>query len=103
MRPASMSHKHLHLLRSLFHDPISGNIHWREIESLLHHLGASVEPVHGARFRVMLNRHEYFIHHPHQSNVFGKEDIKHLREFLSHAGVSPSSYEAQREAGKNDG
>jgi AraC-like DNA-binding protein len=95
-----MSHKHLHLLRSLFQDPPSANIHWREIESLLHHLGAEVQPVHGARFRVVLNRREYFLHHPHQGSVFGRQDIKHLREFLAHAGVSPSAYEAQREAEK---
>ena len=37
-----MSHKHAHLMRSIFQDPPSANIHWREIESLLHHLGAEV-------------------------------------------------------------
>jgi hypothetical protein len=98
-----MSHKHLHLLRSLFQDPPSANIHWREIESLLLHLGADVQPVHGARFRVVLNRHEYFLHHPHQGSVFGRQDIKHLREFLANAGASLSAYEAKREAAKNSG
>ena len=39
-----MSHKHESLLRTIFHDPISGNIHWREVESLLHHVGADIEP-----------------------------------------------------------
>ena len=29
-----MSHKHATQLRSIFHDPISANIHWREVESL---------------------------------------------------------------------
>jgi len=38
-----MSHKHEQLLKTIFHDPISGNIHWREVESLLSHLGAEVE------------------------------------------------------------
>ncbi len=41
-----MSHKPIHLIRAIFHDPVSGNIHWREIESLLHHLGAELG-VHG--------------------------------------------------------
>lgn len=95
-----MSHKHLHLLRSLFQDHASANIHWREIESLLLHLGATVEPVHGARFRVVLNRQEFFLHHPHQGNVFDRQGIKHLREFLARAGVSPSAYEAQHGAEK---
>ena len=89
-----MSHKHRTLLVTIFHDPISSNIHWREVESLLHHLGASVEPAHGARFRVLLNKREYFIHHPHHNTEFGKQDVKHLREFLASAGVTPSSYEA---------
>ena len=57
-----MSHKHAHLMRSIFQDPPSANIHWREIESLLHHLGAEVEPSHGARFKITLNKVEAFLH-----------------------------------------
>jgi hypothetical protein len=52
---------------------------------------------------VVLNRHEYFLHHPHQGSVFGRQDIKHLREFLANAGASLSAYEAKREAAKNSG
>lgn len=88
-----MSSKHRHLLESIFRDPISSNIQWREVESLLHHLGAEVEPGHGARFRVLLNRHEFFLHHPHHSNEFGKQELKYLRECLAGAGVTPSAYE----------
>lgn len=89
-----MSHKHLTLLRTILDAPLSSNTHWREVESLLHHLGASVEPTHGARFRVMLNGVEGFLHHPHNSNVCDKQTIKLLKEFLLHAGVSLSSYES---------
>jgi hypothetical protein len=89
-----MSHKQAQLLRSIFHDPISANIHWREVESLLNHLGATVEAAHGARFHVKLNRAEAYLHHPHHSNVCDRTAIKYLREFLAHAGVSPSAYEA---------
>jgi hypothetical protein len=88
-----MSNKHSNTLRSIFHDPVSGNIHWREVESLLHHLGATVEPSHGARFRCVLNNREFFLSHPHHSNEFGKQEIKHLRECLANAGVTPSSYD----------
>lgn len=90
-----MSH-HSNLLRAIFHDPISGNIHWRDIESLLHHLGASIEPGHGARFRVVLNGMEGFLHHPHHSGVCAKPEIKHIRDYLAKAGVTPARYEAQR-------
>jgi len=90
-----MSHKHLNLLRTIFQDPISGNIHWREVESLLTHLGATIEPSHGARFRVVLNRTEGFLHLPHHGSTCSKQDIKLLREYLAHAGMSPSAYEEQ--------
>ena len=89
-----MSHKHQHLLQTIYHDPISANIHWREIESLLSHLGASVESAHGGRFRVVLNRVEVFLHLPHNNSTCGKQEIKQIREFLAHAGVTLSSYEA---------
>lgn len=88
-----MSHKHQNFLHAIFHDPLSSNIHWREVESLLNHLGATVEPAHGARFRVVLNQREFFLHHPHHSNVCAKQEIKYLRECLASAGVTPSSYD----------
>ena len=53
-----MSSKHRNLLRQVFQDPAPGNIQWREIESLLTHLGADIQPGHGARFHVWLNRRE---------------------------------------------
>ncbi|UCG98150.1 MAG: type II toxin-antitoxin system HicA family toxin [Burkholderiales bacterium] len=93
-----MSHKHEQLLKLIFHDPISGNIHWREIESLLNHLGAEMEPLSGARIRVKLNRAEGILHRPHHSNVMNVQAIKHLREYLGRAGATPSMYEARREA-----
>jgi hypothetical protein len=92
-----MSSKHRNLLRAIFQDPISANIHWREVESLLHHVGADIEPAHGARFRVVLGRFEAFLHHPHQSNVCDRQTIKSLREFLARAGVTPSSYDAGKQ------
>ena len=90
-----MSHKHLKVLQAIFHDPINANIQWREVESLLVHLGASIEPSHGARFRILLNQREFFLHHPHHSNEFGKPEIKYLRECLASAGVTLSSYESR--------
>lgn len=88
-----MSHKHRNVLEAIFRDPLSSNIQWREVESLLNHLGAAVEPNHGARFRIVLNRHEFFIHHPHHGNEFTKQEVKHLREALAGAGVTLSAYE----------
>src|SRR5512134_3028081 len=91
-----MSHKHEQLLRTIFHDPISANIHWREIESLLNHVGADVEPLSGARIRVKLNGAEGILHRPHHGNTLDRSAVRHLREYLAHARMTPSQYEAAR-------
>ena len=93
-----MSRHHANLIRSIFHDPPSGNLHWRDIESLLRHVGAALEPLSGARIRVTLNRMEEVVHRPHHSNVLDSKSILHLRAFLARAGVTPSQYEARGEA-----
>jgi len=93
-----VSHKHEHLLRAIFHDPISANIHWREIESLLGHLNASIEPLSGARIRVVLNGVEGILHRPHHGNTLDKSAVRHLREYLSHARCTPSQYEAAHQS-----
>ena len=89
-----MSRHHAQLIRSIFHDPPSHNIHWRDIESLLHHVGAEVESLSGARIRMKLNRMEGILHRPHHGNALDKSGIVHLREFLARAGVTPSQYES---------
>ena len=94
-----MSRHHTQLLRTIFHDPPSGNVHWRDIESLLRHVSATLEPLSGARFRVRLNRMEGIVHRPHHSNVMDARALLHLRELLARGGVTPSQYEAKDEGG----
>lgn len=90
----AMSHKHENLIRAIFHDPVSGNIQWREVESLLRHLGATVESLAGTRVRVLLNGVEGTLHRPNHGKELGRQDIQHLREYLAHARVTPSAYAA---------
>lgn len=91
-----MSHKHLALMRAVFQDPISTNIHWREVESLLKHLGADFEPAHGGRFRIRLNGQEDFLCAPHHGSACPRDLIKHLREILLRAGLSLAAYETRQ-------
>lgn len=86
-----MSHKHARVLEAIFHDPVSGNIHLRDVESLLHHLGVTIESGHGARMRLLFNKVEGTLSRPHHSGVCEKHDIRHLREFLKAAGIGPHS------------
>jgi len=95
-----MSHKHDNLIQAIFRDPISANMHWREVESLLHHLGAQFEPLTGARTRVTLNGYEDVLHRAHRGNTLGRQDVKTLREFLSRARVTPSLHDAAKDPEK---
>ena len=91
-----MSHKHQHLLGTVLEGPLSSNMHWREVESLLHFLGAKIEPTHGARFHMVLKGIDGFLHHPHGSNVCDKQTIKQLRVFLVQAGIKATDYEGKK-------
>jgi len=95
-----MSHKHENLIQAIFRDPISANMHWREVESLLNHLGATIEQLSGARMRVKLNDYEDVLHRPGHSATLGRQDIKTLREFLGRAKVTPSLYQEMKARAK---
>jgi hypothetical protein len=86
-----MSHKHDRLIRDIFHDPVSANIHWRDVESLLNHLGAEVIGSHGAALHVVLKGVEAMVHRPHHGGTCSKQDVRHLRELLAEAGVGPAA------------
>lgn len=86
-----MSHKHAKVIREIFKEPVTGNLHWRDVESLLQHVGADVVQ-HGARLHVTLNGREGVIHRPHKSGSSSKQEVRHLREVLASLGVTPASY-----------
>jgi len=87
-----MSHKYERLLEGILQEPVSGNIHWREVESLLHHLGATIMPAHGARQHVILNKVEGHLHKPHHSGICTKQEVRHLREYLLSCGITLAGY-----------
>ncbi len=82
-----MNHKQQHTLEAIFGDHISGNLHWREVESLLHALGAEIREPRGASLHVILNGIEGALHRPHHSGVLTKDEVRHLRKFLLGSGV----------------
>lgn len=95
-----MSSHHAKLIRAIFEDPPSHNIAWRDVESLLRHVGAEIEPLSGARFRVSKQHMEAILYRPHHhQHTLDKPGLLHLRGFLARAGVTPSLYEAGDAAG----
>lgn len=100
-----MSHKHERLLHDIFHDPVSANIHWRDVESLLRHLGAEMSSGHGTAVNVRLNGVETQVHRPHHHHggSCSKADIRHLRAFLAEAGLAPQQGDAGGGRGQQGG
>jgi hypothetical protein len=90
-----MSRHHTQFLRSIYHDPPPHNLHWRDVESFLRHVGAEIEPLSGARFRVTKDHQEYVLHRPHHNNTLDAHSVVHLRQFLGRVGVTPAAFEAK--------
>lgn len=97
-----MSQKHKRVLSAIFQEPVGSNIHWREVESLLHHLGAVVQSSHGARMLVVLKGTEGTLHRPHHSGVCSRHDIRELRKYLTSAGVSLLAYDIDDDQKSSD-
>lgn len=66
---------------------MSSNIHWKEIESLLVHLGAELTEGRGATVTVMLDDQEFTLHRPHHGATMSKNELHHLRDFLTATGM----------------
>ena len=76
-------------LRALFSEPVSGNIKWREVESLVESLGGEVIERKGSGIRMELNGVRLFMHRPHATVGAGKILLRRVRVFLENAGISP--------------
>ena len=60
-------------------------------------MGADIEQLSGARIRVKLNGVEGILHRPHHGNTLDRSAVRHLREYLSHARMTPSQYDQARQ------
>ncbi|THB65259.1 MAG: type II toxin-antitoxin system HicA family toxin [Desulfovibrio sp.] len=84
-----MNNKHRKTLHAVFTDPVSPNIAWADIESLLRALGAELSEGRGSRVRVELKGMLAVFHRPHPLPTTDKGAVKSLRRFLKNAGVKP--------------
>jgi hypothetical protein len=81
--------KHDTTLQGIFKTPTKANLKWRDIESLLKHLGATMTEGKGSRVRVMLNNVAAVFHRPHPRKEASKGSVESVREFLENAGIEP--------------
>ena len=69
--------------------PIQSSVKWKDVESLLHNLGATIEEGEGSRVRILLNGEEAVFHRPHPRKDTDKGALKSVQRFLENAGVKP--------------
>jgi hypothetical protein len=81
-----LSNHHRTTLRQLFQHPVSHNIEWRSVVSLLDAVG-SVETHHDGKVAVTLGSRTEFFEPPADKDV-GVQTVVDLRELLSSAGYT---------------
>ena len=84
-----MNSKHRRVLEAVFSDPVSGAIHWDDIEALLVAAGASVIEGRGSRVRFVCGGEVESFHRPHPAKEAKRYQVRAAREFLERIGVKP--------------
>ncbi|MCK5647810.1 MAG: type II toxin-antitoxin system HicA family toxin [Gammaproteobacteria bacterium] len=82
-----MSKKHQKVLSAIFSDHLSSNIHWKEIESLLNHLGAEFREGPGSSLITIINGVEFSMHRSHHKTTMSKSSLHQLRKFLESVNI----------------
>ena len=84
-----MKRKHQRTLERIFDRPTSGNIPWKDIESLFAELGADISERSGSRIAVVLFGEVKVFHRPHPSPNTVKGAISSIRKWLEDNEVTP--------------
>lgn len=84
-----MKRSHQRTVEALFAHPTSGNIAWKDIESLLRGLGAEISEREGSRVAVVLFGEVRVFHRPHPSPHTDKGAVVSVRRWLDQHGVRP--------------
>jgi len=81
--------KHQKTLERIFKRPSSGNIPWKDIESLFKVLGAELFERAGSRVAVVLFEEVRVFHRPHPSPDTVKGAVSSIRKWLEQNEVVP--------------
>ena len=85
--PVHLSNHHRTTLRQLFEHPVSHNIEWRAVVSLLEAVGSVVEH-HDGKLAVTIGPQTTFLDPPAHKDI-DTETVVDLRRMLSAAGDGP--------------
>ena len=82
--PRHLSNHHRTTLRQLFQHPVSHNIEWADVLSLLEAVGSTVQE-HGGKVAVTVGSETEFLDRPLHKDI-GTQTVVDLRRMLSSAG-----------------
>src|SRR3984885_9928921 len=86
--PEHLSNRHRNTLRQIFQHPVSHNIEWHAVTSLLDAIG-TVDVHHDGQVAVRVGSESAFFTHPEGKDV-DEQMVVDLRRLLSKAGYEPS-------------
>ena len=84
-----MNSKQKRTLISIYTDPVSASLAWKDIETLLVSIGAEVIEGNGSRVRFHKNGVIASFHRPHPKKEAKPYQVKDARSFLKQLGVEP--------------
>ncbi|MFO1089960.1 MAG: hypothetical protein U1E46_10350 [Hyphomicrobiales bacterium] len=82
-----MNHRHRKVLHALFDHPISSNISFKDVESLLSELGGTLGHSGHGKLKVDLNGHSAAFSTAQHS--VPKEEVVQIRKFIEDCGIDP--------------
>ena len=84
-----MNNKQRKTLEAAFSEPVSANIAWADIESLLLAAGCTVREGSGSRVRFLFGQTILAVHRPHPRKEAKQYLVREVRDFLKEIGVTP--------------
>ena len=85
---ADLNHHHRVTLEKIFRHPLSGNVEWRQVLSLLEAVGTTTQE-HNGKVKVELGG-ETEVFQPPDGKDVDRQLIVDLRRMLTNAGLEPS-------------
>ena len=84
-----MNSKQKRTLITIYTDPVSASLAWKDIKSLLVSIGVEVIEGNGSRVRFNKNGVIASFHRPHPKKEAKPYQVKDARSFLKQLGVEP--------------
>ena len=85
---ADLNHHHRVTLEKIFRHPLSGNVEWRQVLSLLEAVGTTTQEPNG-KVKVELGGETEVLQPPNGKDV-DRQLVVDLRRMLTNAGLEPS-------------